>query len=125
TVYAIDVNVYAIHSKAKRNSIESAMDDHEDVTLPSGLDLLWGRRERRRRGRKPGLDLETIVSAAIAVADAEGLQAVSMARVAKDLGFTTMSLYRYVENKDELLQLMWNASAEGAPKITGADWRSK
>ena len=37
-----------------------------------------------------------------------------MARVANELGFTTMSLYRYVTSKDELLQLMWNASAQGA-----------
>lgn len=101
------------------------MSDDSEVTLPPGLDLLWGLRERGRQGPKPGLSLDAIVDAAIAVADAEGLAAVSMARVAKDLGFTTMSLYRYVENKDELLQLMWNASAAGAPQIEGDDWRSK
>lgn len=59
------------------------------------------------------------------VADAEGLRAVSMARVASELGFTTMSLYRYVNSKDELLQLLWNASAAGAPEISGTDWRSR
>lgn len=101
------------------------MSDDSDVTLPPGLDLLWGRRERGRQGPKPGLSLDAIVSAAIDVADAEGLGGVSMARVAKELGYTTMSLYRYVENKDELLQLMWNASAAGAPPIEGDDWRSK
>ena len=48
-----------------------------------------------------------------------------MARVAKELGFTTMSLYRYVANKDELLQLMWNASAQGAEDLVleGDGWR--
>jgi AcrR family transcriptional regulator len=95
--------------------------------LPPGLDLLWGRRERGRRGPKPGLSIEAIVETAIELADAEGLGAVSMARVAKELGFTTMSLYRYVANKDELLQLMWNASAQGAEElvIEGDGWRER
>jgi AcrR family transcriptional regulator len=95
--------------------------------LPPGLDLLWGRRERRRHGPKPGLSVDAIVEAAVGLADAEGLEAVSMARVANDLGFTTMSLYRYVSSKDELLQLMWNASAQGAEKLVlaGDDWRQR
>ncbi len=95
--------------------------------LPPGLDLLWGRRGRGQRGPKPGLSVEAIVAAAIRLADAEGLEAVSMAHVAKQLGFTTMSLYRHVTSKEELLQLMWNASAQGAEKlvITGDDWRAR
>jgi AcrR family transcriptional regulator len=95
--------------------------------LPPGLDLLWGRRERGRRGPKPGLSVDAIVAAAVRVADAEGLDAVSMARVAKELGFTTMSLYRYVTSKDELLQLMWNASAQGAESLVldGDGWRDR
>jgi AcrR family transcriptional regulator len=83
------------------------------VPLPPGIDLLWGRRERGKRGPRPGLSADAIVEAAIRLADAEGLEAVSMARLAAELGFTTMSLYRYVTNKDELLQLMWNASTLG------------
>ena len=86
---------------------------HEAPALPPRLDLLWGRPERGRRGPKPELSPEAIVGAAVRVADQEGLDAVSMARVAKELGFTAMSLYRHVDNKDELLQLMWNASAQG------------
>ncbi len=95
--------------------------------LPPGLDLLWGRRGRGQRGPKPGLSIDAIVAAAIRLADAEGLEAVSMARVAEQLGFTTMSLYRHVSSKEELLQLMWNASAQGAEDIvlTGDDWRSR
>ena len=94
--------------------------------LPSGLDLLWGRRERGRRGPRPGLSADAIAAAAIRLADAEGLDGVAMARVAAKLGVTTMALYRYVANKDELLQLMWNASALGAEDqvIEGDGWRS-
>src|SRR5256885_14242131 len=95
--------------------------------LPPGLDLLWGRRERGKRGPRPGLSAGAIVEAAIRVADAEGLEAVSMARVAHELGFTTMSLYRHVVSKDELLQLMWNGSAVGAESLVleGEDWRAE
>ena len=95
--------------------------------LPPGLDLLWGRRGRGQRGPKPGLSVDAIVAAAIGIADAEGLEAVSMAHVADRLGFTTMSLYRHVTSKEELLQLMWNGSAQGADElvITGDDWRSR
>jgi AcrR family transcriptional regulator len=95
--------------------------------LPRGLDILWGKRDRGQRGPKPGLTIDTIVDAAMAIADAGGLEAVSMASVAKRLGFTTMSLYRYVTNKDELLQLMWNASAQGAETLVlaGDGWRAR
>ena len=103
------------------------MTSEERPALPPGLDLLWGRREPGRRGPRRGLSVEDIVAAAIRVADAEGLDAVSMARVASELGFTTMSLYRYVASKDELLQLMWNGSAQGAEdlKLQGDGWRSR
>ena len=95
--------------------------------LPAGLDLLWGRRGPGRRGPRPGLSADVIVEAAIKLADAEGLEGVSMARVAAELGFTTMSLYRYVASKDELLQLMWNGSARGVESlvIEGDGWRDR
>jgi AcrR family transcriptional regulator len=106
---------------------EAASGQPASRPLPPGLDLLWGRRERGKRGPRPGLSAEAIVDAAVRIADAEGLEAISMARVASELGFTTMSLYRYVASKDELLQLMFNASALGAESIVleGDDWRSR
>lgn len=106
---------------------DDVKDEDDRPSLPPGLDLLWGRRERGRRGPKPGLSIDEIVRAAIRVADSEGLDAVSMARVAGELGFTTMSLYRYVASKDELLQLMWNASAQDVEElvIEGEDWRAR
>lgn len=62
--------------------------------------LLWEGRSR------PGLTLERIVRAAVELADAEGLDAVTMRAVAERLGFTTMSLYRHVPGKAELVDLM-------------------
>ena len=99
----------------------------EKVQLPAGLDLLWGRRGQGKRGPRPGLSADAIVDAAIRLADAEGLEGVSMARVAAELGFTTMSLYRYVTSKEELLQLMWNGSADGAEGLVleGDGWRAR
>jgi AcrR family transcriptional regulator len=95
--------------------------------LPPGLDVLWGKRDKSQRGPKPGLTVDAIVAAAMAIADAGGLEAVSMANVAKELGFTTMSLYRYVTSKEELLQLMWNGSAQGAESLVlrGEGWRAQ
>jgi AcrR family transcriptional regulator len=103
------------------------MPGEELTELPPGLDLLWGRRGQGKRGPRPGLSVDQIVDAAIRLADAEGLEAVSMARVAAELGFTTMSLYRYVTSKEELLQLMWNASALSSEKmlLDAGSWRSR
>jgi AcrR family transcriptional regulator len=58
------------------------------------------------RAGDPALSADRVVAAAIAVADTEGLAALSMRRVAADLGVATMSLYRHVANKDELLLRM-------------------
>src|SRR5580700_10469591 len=115
------------HAVIVKAVMATPSDDAATPGLPPGLDLLWGRRAPGRRGPKPGLSVDGIVGAAVRVADVEGLEAVSMARVAKELGFTTMSLYRYVTSKDELLQLMWNASAQGAESLVleGDDWRSR
>jgi AcrR family transcriptional regulator len=71
----------------------------------SGLDRLW-RREELDRTPRLGLSLERVVQSGIDLADGDGLGAVSMKRVAERLGFTTMSIYRYVASKDELLLLM-------------------
>src|SRR5690625_2654108 len=84
--------------------------DPEDVPLPRGVALAWGVAAHPQRGPKRELSLERIVDAAIEIADAEGLGAVSMSAVAGSLGFTTMSLYRYVTNKDELLMVMGDAA---------------
>lgn len=83
--------------------------------LPVPGAALWGRREAVRRGPRPGLTVDQIVAAAIALADAEGLPAASMARIAEALGVTTMALYRYVAGKDELLARMYDAALADDP----------
>jgi AcrR family transcriptional regulator len=111
----------------KSSFLKSELIPDDPRPLPPGLDLLWGRRSRGHRGPRPGLSVSAIVDAAIAIADAQGLAAVSMSRVAKELGFTPMSLYRHVASKEELLQLMWNASAQGAEslELSGEGWRER
>lgn len=95
------------------------------AALPPIIDLLWRRgAERPRRGPRPGLTLDQVVDAAVDVADKDGLAAVSMQRIAGELGFTTMSLYRYVGSKDDLLILMYDAACGEAPDVDpAAGWR--
>ncbi|GAA4878438.1 TetR/AcrR family transcriptional regulator C-terminal domain-containing protein [Kitasatospora terrestris] len=64
---------------------------------------------------EPALTPERIVAAAVAVADAEGLAALSMRRVAAELGAATMSLYRHVADKEDLLFRMLDAAFAGHP----------
>jgi AcrR family transcriptional regulator len=96
----------------------------EDLGMPASLISAWGLRQRPSRGPRPGLSLARIVEAGVNVASTDGLAAVSMARVAEELGTSTMSLYRYVAAKDELLVLMVDA-ALGPPPAPDpeADWR--
>jgi AcrR family transcriptional regulator len=97
-----------------------------DPGLPPAIELLWGLRDKGRRGGpKPVLSLEKIVAAAVELADEGGLVALSMSRLAEKLGFTTMSLYRYVGSKEELLLLALDA-AIGAPAYEHpGDWKDR
>jgi AcrR family transcriptional regulator len=89
--------------------------------------LLWGRLERGRRGPKPKLSQDEVIAAAIALADAEGLEALSMRRVAERVGLSPMALYTYAPSKAELVELMYDrAMAELAPPDEdAAGWRAK
>src|SRR5581483_4634360 len=96
----------------------------EDLGLPASLIAAWGLRERPSRGPKPGLSLARIVEAGVRVASNGGLAGLSMARVAEELGTSTMSLYRYVAAKDELLMLMVDAAVGPTPTLDPqAAWR--
>lgn len=70
------------------------------------LELLWGVRERPKRGPKPRLTPEEIVRTAVELADADGLEALSMRRIADELGVSAMSIYTYVPGKAELIDVM-------------------
>jgi AcrR family transcriptional regulator len=77
-----------------------------DTHLP-----IWSLPERGERGPKPRHSRTEIAAAAIRIADTEGIAAVTMRRVAAELGTGTMSLYNYVPAKDHLLQLMADQAA--------------
>ncbi|MDG5481473.1 TetR/AcrR family transcriptional regulator [Mycolicibacterium gadium] len=89
--------------------------------LPRALEILWHEPSPSTRSR--GLSRERIVEAAVALADADGLAALSMARLAERLGCGTMSLYRHVANKDELVTFMLSTAPGPPPIVDAADWR--
>jgi AcrR family transcriptional regulator len=88
-----------------------------------GGDVIWMRPERAAVGRPAGHSRDEITVAAIAIADREGLDAVSMRRVAADLGTGAASLYRYLRTREDLLDLMIDATgAEYALTSPTGDW---
>lgn len=108
---------------ARRTS--SSDDAAPQAQLPASIEMAWGVRDRASRGPKPALRLESVVDAGCRVAETEGIDAVSMGRVAAELGVSTMSLYRYVAAKGELLALMVDAAYGLPPPPTAyRDWRS-
>lgn len=87
---------------------------------------IWVRPERAGRGPVPEHSRTQIAAAAVAIADEGGLDAVSMRRVAARIGAGAASLYRYVENRDEILELMADAvtgEIDLSRPPTG-DWRA-
>lgn len=92
------------------------------------LALLWADPAARpRRGPERGLRLDAVVAAATRLADREGLEAVTMRRLAKELNVAAMTLYTYVPGKAELLDLMLDAAYAEMPRgdTTGAPWRDR
>jgi AcrR family transcriptional regulator len=88
-------------------------------------EVIWARPERAGRGPKPAYSRADIADAAVRIADAEGLDAVSMRRVAAELGCGTMSLYNYVPRKEDLYELMVDAvSGEHELWEPSGDWRA-
>jgi len=88
--------------------------------------IIWMRPVRAPRGQHPPLTRDKIAATAIAIADADGIDALSMRKVAAELGCGTMSLYRHVRSKDELLDVMIDAGigeSAGAPATPSGDWR--
>ena len=92
-----------------------------------GVELLWGPAVRPGRGSRPALTLQSIARAAIKIADADGLPAVSMQSIASELDYTKMALYRYVPGKAELLALMVDTAMGEQPALAALSggWRPK
>jgi AcrR family transcriptional regulator len=80
-----------------------------------------------RRGPRRALSVDVVVAAATALADAEGLEAVTIRRVAQQLGVVPMSLYTYVPGKAELLDLMMDTAYAAMPRrdTAGRPWRER
>ncbi|WP_431970302.1 TetR/AcrR family transcriptional regulator [Nocardia sp. bgisy134] len=91
------------------------------------IELLWGLAPRSKRGPKPKLTVDDIAKTAIRIADLEGLAAVTLRRVADDLGVTAMSLYGYVPSKAELLDLIADRVYRDYPMPDGSPsgWRAR
>lgn len=89
--------------------------------------LVWGKKPHPRRGPKPTLSTDLIARIAIRLADEEGLAAVTMQRLAREVGMTTMALYRYFPAKADLVALMID-SASSSPLHFGKPslpWRTR
>ncbi|WP_405690302.1 TetR/AcrR family transcriptional regulator [Streptomyces sp. NBC_00057] len=100
---------------------------HGERPGAAGVDpeQLWLRPSEPRRGRRPSFSREVITGAAVDLADAEGLEAVTMRRVAAEVGAGVMSLYSYAPDKETLLELMVDYVSGELPTtnlVTG-DWR--
>ncbi|MEL5954397.1 TetR/AcrR family transcriptional regulator [Streptomyces sp. CLV115] len=95
------------------------------VGRPAVPEVIWARPERAGRGPRPAFSRADIAAAAVRIADAEGFDAVSMRKVAAELGCGTMSLYNYVPRKEDLYELMLDAVSGDYdfPEPSG-DWRA-
>lgn len=93
------------------------------------LELLWREPGERPRGRGPRQrrSVEEVVAAAIAIADAEGIGALTMRAVADRLGMTPMATYTYVPGKAELLDLALDTvyAEMERPDLTALPWRDR
>src|SRR6185312_2685134 len=126
--YVVRVNAYGIRGTGRASTAVGKHMENErvsDIELPPSIALAWGLRDRPSKGPKRALTLDAIVAAGVEVASSDGLAAVSMARVASEVGASTMSLYRYVASKEELLGMMVDAAYGRPPELDprASGWR--
>lgn len=97
---------------------------NEDA-VPDLIRRQWRLPERPARlGRRPTLDVETVITAAVELADAAGLEAATLPRISEKLGVTAMSLYRHIGSKEDLLQLMVDAASDvPSTSLPTGGWR--
>jgi len=112
----------AEHDDTRRKGAERRDGEHKDAEYVN----IWMRPERPARGPRPSYSRAQITEAAVRVADAEGLEAASMRRIAAEIGTGAMSLYRYVPGRDDLLDLMVDhvTGELDLPEAPSGDWRA-
>src|SRR5688500_3474876 len=103
------------------------MGDNDSVALRRRSELLWAGDARPNRGPKRALTAEDVVQAAIALADREGLAALTMQAVAQEVGFTAMALDRYCPGKEALIDAIVDAARGTPPPRSGPKgaWRDE
>lgn len=103
-----DVTVNGMHSQEDR-----------------ALRQLWGIEAPVGRGPKARWSLAQLAATAVELADETGLDGISLGKVAERLGMTTTGVYRYVDSKAELVELMVDAAIGDPPRIDGDDWQQR
>lgn len=99
-----------------------------EPAMPRYLSLLWGYDDPApRRGPRPTLTIADIGHTGVAVADEKGADALSMKAIADKLGMTTMSLYRYVDTKDDVIDIVFDTAIGPADPaiLDGEGWRTR
>lgn len=105
--------------------VDEKANDPADKQAQAPQASVWERMEKPAKAPRTTLTHAAIAAAAVEIADAEGLDAVSMRKLSGHLGVTTMALYRYVASKEELLELMLDEAyaKHGNPVVPGETWR--
>jgi AcrR family transcriptional regulator len=94
--------------------------DSKGADVQRSLTLLWEGGTPGRRGPRRQLDAARIAEAAVRIADADGLAALSMQRIAGELGYSTMAIYNHIPNKDLLLEVAADVGAGKPPELDGS-----
>lgn len=89
------------------------------------LKILWGVEQATNRGPKARWSPQDVAQAGVDIADAGGLDAVSLSRVAKKLEMTTTAIYRYADSKATLVDLMVDAAVGNAPELPDDEWQQR
>lgn len=99
----------------------NAMHSQEDRAIRQ----LWGLGAPAGRGPKSRWSAAELAGASVDLADEVGLGGISLGKVAERLGMTTTAIYRYVDSKAELVELMVDAAIGDPPPIQGDDWQQR
>lgn len=100
-------------------------DSHDDLGIPRAVLLAWNAAPATTKGPKPRWTLDQLLDAAVRLGDEGGIEAITMSGLAKALGSGTMSLYRYIESREDLVVLAADRALGPPPEPVGAAWRER